>query len=566
MASMESRFGGTVTFTIPADSTNRAKHKSVFDTCRRELLELVWSSADSQQKTSDGATNGPKVAYQSWHVQANPEQRWLTLEVLAAESQQTALQLQRLSASYLDRLRQVSREHCDRARQDEEDLSSRIQMLVQDLSGIEERIATIGERMPTSDPVAQIISDWDRLAAQEQEYESLLSTLTQATLRREDLKNTPMPRTVYVLPEKREQAYKENVVLSEDLRQLEVQLVQVKSALVSLWRNASSRLETLLDTAAGLSTSSQTPGAVTDDPKQAAMLDRIAESAESYHQKTAGFAQEWSRGLLGLQAITPDPAGKDVLDLYDRIARSTGDFLHETSGMLTALRLRVRMLKEQPTTSQSDYAIVAEVTKRFSELSNAHRDFERAATELVSSDNYLLSAMMQTVRRLTYRTRSTRKAVDQELENEARLEEIQRKENELLTLDNRIVKTQEAMIQTVTAMIKRQRDIRLATNLLPACNEAKEELVAHTTRHEILSHQLHDLRQQYAALQADSNDSDPLNVTGISNSAPAVSERPANLGDMLTAALLAWCITFLALLAAARVVLVSFPQPSNESS
>jgi len=423
----------------------------------------------------------------------------------------------------------------------------------QQLAAADSELRTSAEPAAAADtPITRLTSEWVGLQAEWEEFVARRDRLEETRRARSALVNAPPIRSAYVDPQKREQKYAEHVALSEDLRHLEIQLGQVRTSLLTIGESASASLEELLAAAADISRLAETAAAGSRSPTEQPLLEQTSEKAAEFHHEATLFAQAWTRDLMGLRELNPNPQTNDLLAMHDRLVERVKDFLSASDAAVATLRRRLRSLGEQPGGSASTHVLDASILRRFHDLQTAQRTFTQVAGEMFAADNYLLEAALQSARGLWHRTQSARREVDAALEAEAVSLAIDERNRQIAALSeelNRVNLELLELVETIRAHSLRSADLvagipdYLATANLSALARLKVELLQGQVRDLAEDRAELTARDQRAGAWAD------LRVAGSN-----VGNLPANLTELARTALLAGAATLLGLIGAFRLI------------
>lgn len=430
---------------------------------------------------------------------------------------------------------------------------ARLAELEQQLAAAESELRASTDPAATGDtPITRLTSEWTGLQAEWEEFVARRDRLEETRRERSALVNAPPIRSAYVEPQKRELKYAAHVALSEDLRHLEIQLGQVRTSLLTVGESASASLEELLAAAADISRLAETAAAGSSSPAERPLLEQTSEKAAEFHHEATLFAQAWTRDLMGLRELNPNPQTNDLLVMHDRLVERVKDFLSASDAAVATLRRRVRSMGEQPGGSASTHVLDASLLRRFHDLQTAQRTFAQVAGEMFAADNYLLEAALQSARGLWHRTQAARREVDAALEAEAVNLAVDERNRQIAALSeelNRMNMELLELVETIRAHSLRSADLvagipdYLATANLSELARLKVEL---------LQGQIRDLAVDRAELTA--RDQRAGALADLRVVASRVANLPANTTELARTALLAGVVTLLGLIGAFRLI------------
>lgn len=393
-----------------------------------------------------------------------------------------------------------------------------------------------------ADPFEQLL----RAVGSAEDYRMALARLRarqdDVQARREEMLQAPIPSAASVDPEARRQAYSQDEVLQEDLRHLEVQLAQIRSALLEIQQNATGKLEAVLNAAKSLEDLLEAPEAIAATGDLRAALERVVGLAADHRHRTTRFAQVWTESFVSLKDMAVDPMETKLLDASDRLAESVREHVYESTAAISGLRNSLNNATEEAERESQGHALSAVALRRFRELEAAERSFDSAASDTYARDNYLLDAARHTARALIHRTSRIRDELDTGLNDAARERARARRQQDIAELT--------AELASIRAETSRQVDDLLAV---------QDRIKAMATRAPDEVRVRGDLqlaRQKQAWLNAHAEEVDTALGRLVDPSAAGFSARvveltaddaPANLTVLLVAGGAVWAITFLGL-------------------
>lgn len=416
--------------------------------------------------------------------------------------------------------------------------------------------AALASMERTDTPGAEDATPLDALAgataqqrAQWASYIKLRDRVTETRVRRDALADAPPVKNAVVDPATRDEAYAAHVALQEDMRHLEIQLFQLRASMLAIGEAGRDSLDRVLTATEEIGRLTESAAAASNSPTARPLLEQTAEKAEEYHHQATLFAQDWTRELLGLQALAPNPQTAETLDVYDRLVRRVRDFQQVSDETLATLRRRVRTLGEQAADTPATSTMDASIASRFYDLQNALRDFEKAASDLYARDNYLLSAALESARGLWYRTEAMRREVDGSLEERALRRAVAERSERIAALNDELERLRNELIVLVDAIMTTSDDSAGLVDALPAYIAAASTAQTANLRRTMLREQITELEADLAA----SGGRPPADPGEFVAASARVASLPDNLPHVLGAGVLAGALALLGVLGVLRM-------------
>ncbi len=554
MASIEPQFTGTVTYAIKHPATETGRQTVILGNYRKELVETAWRSCNAKAIVS---SDRPGISARDWSVKENPETSSIILSAATNRVENTSQVLDEITRSFLDRLALVAQEHATKSSLGETLILERISNLKAKREKLRDELQKSLESQPDRQPVEYALKACDEMSSHRASLQQIRENISNFSLEREKLQASPEPNIVEIEPAVRQNAYNKNVVLSEDLRLLEVRMQQLRSTMLQVLEKANEQLDNLLAEANLLCQLPDAPEVASIPSDLRVLFDRLVENAQDYRLRAISFAQDWTRCFIELQNMKIDPSDPTILVTYDRITKQIADYMFENTGSLTALNLRVRLIKERAANNAKTFAFTDLLNRRYQNLRDAHQVFETAGSQLNSQKNYVLSAALESVQGLVYRSRNVRQELDQALEIKAREHIILQRQKRLAELATEISKQREYASEKTDLILETQRRIHQSLVTVPDFVKTVARTAAAEEKLSLIETQLAELETQRESFMSSIRLTSPVLPDAVQASQPIIDSRPDNLSRMVCYSMFAWCVTLLTFLGTAKIITVA---------
>ncbi len=387
------------------------------------------------------------------------------------------------------------------------------------------------------------IDRWDSFQADLAEIRGQLGLAETLVTR---LETGPSPTHAVVSRSDREEALKADDALEQDLRELRVNLTELKLHLLNVWQQSSGPLEPLelaVDDLIAIVSPQRLPEV---EASTSALLAPVRTAAQAYRTALASFSQTWHREFTLLRRIEPDPHNAQIVDQFQTVRRSLRDFLFDGSKRMTALRASVRAVSEDPTGSARLHVFHANLTRAFQTAQTAHHRFEFAAGALETPENFRLDAALLGARGLRRRTRDRIQSIDTKLQAKAIERSRELRLIELQQARMAVRQRRAAYDQSVDRMLELQTQLNRKADETVAYLKATQAAGIASARAQVLHDELGviDTRLQDLATERQ-READASDVTLVSCE---VQDRPANSAQRLRVGGLGGALAFLAVL------------------
>jgi hypothetical protein len=403
------------------------------------------------------------------------------------------------------------------------------------------------ETLPDTDPSAHRTALLTRWRALRSDFDAARRQLAEATVHAEQLHAEPPPEHGLVTAGRRQAALEADAALQQDLKELAVNLTELKAHLLDVWQQAAGPLEQLalaLDELSSVAAVSRPPSNPRGD--NGAAQPRI--TVAPYAELVARFAESWNRDFVGLRGLEVSAYTGEVLDVYHRVRRSLNDFLFSAAKLLASMRASVRALVEDPSDSARHHVLRSNLVRAFERMQAAHHRFEFKAGALETPDNVRLDAALRSARGLRRRTQDRIAQVEQALQAEATRRARQRRIDEITQAEVLVEQVRTATDETVDALLALQDELHLSAETSEAFLRAVLKAEIASARLKLTQDDLNATKQRLHELETERTTAAP--GAPVEFVSAGVVGRPINLSERLRAGAIGGGLTFLLVLLA----------------
>jgi len=409
-----------------------------------EALSTVQGAlvAFVHQATADAASeSGP--AY-SWSVDS-PEPGLLSLTFVTPDRDKGANFARDVAGRFVATMQADFKNAQDLPSGEEETLAQLMEQFSAELESTRTHVEASLSALETQPRPTQrdaILSRWselkDTFARQRRALQQAMATLATA-------RDTAPPSTGLVSVEERRQVLEADAALQQDLRELAVNVAELRQAVLEIDDRSRESLDELARAADELVAVLRNQDRSPLQPAQLALLEGVAREAEAYRVSFERFRARWDTELGGLRQGATDPVGPDLLDAHQRIRNLLNDFLYGAARHLTAIRSDLRSLDETLADLARLYVLQSNVTRAFEVLQSAHHRFELNGTAMEPRDNHHIDAPLRAARGLHRRSQQRIEAHEEllgkraiERARQAHTESIERASHEVTIARQRL--------------------------------------------------------------------------------------------------------------------------------
>lgn len=418
-----------------------------------------------------------------------------------------------------------------------------IQRLQNRLTEFNAQAARAAREKPSEDPAPARADGLELWESRRAEYEDIHATLTAATEELRRLEAAPPPRHGMVTAEDRRLAIDADEGLVQDLRELDVQLGELKSSTLLVAQEVAERLAALDSACDALGSALPNEDESSDESVPALPWGDLPETVERYRGTVAEFRESfepWSVRLRGCQA---DPHAARILDMHQEASTMFAEFVHRSSRLLASMRDRLQTAGSQISDTARHHVLHSDLIRRLAELRRAHDRFGFAADQINPTINFKIDAPLRSARGLRKRSRAQIRRIEGALETEARERARAAHDEQIEKTKALIEETRSRLDENVATILRLQADLNLSAKTSEAFLKAVLEHqfasdLARAAREDMLEMKtrLDELRARRTEKWADVN---------LVAGAATVDETPVNLYARLRTGVIAALATLL---------------------
>ncbi len=399
----EYRCGATLRFTgQPGRETTQS--------CRRDLLDYAWLQL--------AGSENHKAEQIRWAVDS-PGHGLLRLIFTTPEKRAGVEKVRSIVEGYIEAAQAKTALRLITPTQSENLLSGLSAELHERLDGAQAQIQAALAALPEADPKQNRAALLARWQTQRSDFATLRTELSEASDSLARLEAEPEPTYGIVPSSERSRALEADAALQQDLRELTVELTELKLHLLNVWQQSAGALEQLAIAVEELFdiVASQRTAATGGNGK--ARGEPVLADSWPYAEALEEFAVAWNKEFTALQRLTVDPLSSEGVDVHARARLRLHDFLFSAAKHLAAMRSQVSSRGGGAADRARYHVLESNLTRGFRTVQAAHHQFEFAAGAIEPRDNFRLDAALQGARGLRRRTQKRIQAIDQRLATQA---------------------------------------------------------------------------------------------------------------------------------------------------
>lgn len=506
---------------------------------RKELLDYTWGHM--------GETTSTDTASERWFVNS-PAEDLLQVGLATPDREAGLARVQAIARGFCDKMRAVAAAARSTPSQAENILTEHVVRLRTRLNDAQGHVDAAIAALPETDPSehrAALLSRWVTLRS---DFDTARGQLAEVSANVAQLQSEPEPTYGLVSGEERREALQANDVLQQDIRELAVNLSELKLHLLNVWQRSAGALEQLALAADELiEIASSNPGQPTPQVKRRGDL-ALAVTVQAYTDMVETFAETWTHEFMALQRLEVNPYSGEVLDVYQRLRRQLNDFLFDAAKRLASMRSQVRALSADQRDSARHHVFQSNLVRAFQTMQALHHRFEFAAGTIETPDNFRLDAALKAARGLRRRSQSQIRAIEEALQAKATKRARKRRIKELARAEQLVAQVRTAADQTIDELIALQEELNLGAESSEAFLRAALKAEIATTRLRLTRTDLTQTEGQLSQLAADRvSKAEAADIELVS---AGVIGRPVNLTERLGTGTLAATLTLAMILLA----------------
>lgn len=506
---------------------------------RRELLDYAWD------RTSDAP--GLPGASQRWFVDS-PESGMLRFCLTTTDRQAGVERVREIALGFRAKMLDAARTARATPTPAEDVLSRYASRLQARLTETQEQVDAAILALPDTDPSEHRTAFLVRWRALRSDFDAARRQLAEASEHTEQLRAEPMPAHGLVEAERRKAALEADAALQQDLRELSVNLSELKAHLLDVWQQSGGSLEQLILSAEEfgefVSESRHSEGLPDDSARPETPVILVGPYVELIEE----FAGAWNREFVSLQRLDIDPYSGEVLDVYHRVRRLLNDFLFAAAKRLASMRSEVRAVSEDSTDSARHHVFQSNLIRAFETMQAAHHRFEFSAGTLETPDNFQLDVALRAARGLRRRSQERVGRIEEELQAKAAKRAHDRRMQELTEAEALVEQVRTATDETVDELIALQEELNLSAEMSEAFLRAVLKAEIATAKLKLTQDDLSTTKDRLHELEVQRTAGTPESPVEFISA--GVIGRPVNLPERLRAGAVGGGLTFLLVLLA----------------
>lgn len=485
---------------------------------RKELLDYAWHRLVDETATPSSE--------RSWFVDA-PEDKKLRLCITSTRREVGLERITNLADGYLNHMESLRKQTLSTPTEGEKILSEYLTTLQGRLIKAQGQANTLMAKLPADNPSEDLDSlrnKWDHI---HEDFVHTKERLTFAIRELDQLRSEPEPSIGVVSAQHRKEMLQMDRSLQQDLKELKVNLSELKLYVLDVWQQSSGPLQKLSSAVQSLHamiTDSQSRLLSEDIRGQMQQLKR---QVQSYQALLAPFVQIWTKEFVTLRRSEINPYNDDIIRTYHRIRSKMNDFLYTTAKHLSDMRMMVTHIGESQSDQARYYVLQSELVRSFQSVQSAHHRFEFAAGRMETPSNFRLDTALKSGRGLFRRTQHQIASIDRHLRTQALARAREQRQEQMKAASRLVNEVRRSADQTIEQLVTIQSDLNLTADEAEAFQRALFEAELATSRLQSLqshlsevNHRLGDMEDQHTAsaeashieLQTCSVEDQPINL------------------------------------------------------
>ncbi len=420
---------------------------------RLRLLDYCSKATDSPTELLRSTT--------AWTAAILPPNR-LKLSVVGTGRDNTSAAAHALATGftrYVNKLAEIARTTPDEV---EAALSRSVDELRSALTQAQTELEATMRTIPESNPSElqrQLLAQWEVLRPQLIEVRIGWTGASGAVAR---LRSEPDTPQVVINANHRRDALQADTSLQQDLKELAVNLTELKLQLLSTWQQTSPVLERLQSNVEELKAACVQASPVTSGDAIHQQVVALEQALSAYQALLATFAGSWTLRFTELRNAAVDPKSESLLATFQRSRQLVDEFLFRAGKELAHLRAPLEALRTNPTDEPRLHQAVSNLLRAFQALQTAHHRFEFLAGSLETSGNFRLDAALRASRGLSRRSQDRIREIETHLLAEATREARQLRRVELAAAEQTAESMRTAADRAMAELLALQDSLNLA--------------------------------------------------------------------------------------------------------
>jgi len=275
------------------------------------------------------------------------------------------------------------------------------------------------------------------------------------------LPGDPQPEHVLVLGDARTIALAADIDLQQDLKELSVNLTELKLYMLEVWQDTSGLLEKLQTICEETCTTVSPDNNNGAEESATVILGNLDRATKLYKDRLETFSTTWTAEYTAIGRLAVDPFSAELLERHERLRAMLSEFLYHEGKQLSAMRASLQDMTRGDGDGARYHVLHSNLSRAFQRLQLAHHRFEFKAGTIDIAQNFHMDAALQASRGLRRRSQIRIRLIDGRLQEEARHRATKQRVLELADSESRLNKTHRYAKDTVLEMFGMQADLNL---------------------------------------------------------------------------------------------------------
>lgn len=378
---------------------------------RRSLLDFAWRHLEGIPELK---------AAVHWSVET-PHPDYLALNVSSTDGRRGQEIARDIARGFVEDMHKESETLRSTQSETEILLTSYAGQLRQRMESAEAQVAARAANTNGRTPAAEYESLTARWTSARTDFEKLRGQLITAAAHLAQLQAAGEPAHGLVSVDDRQEALAADLTLQQDLKELRVNLSELKLHLLNAWKESSVPLDSLAtETKALLAAIGRTARDSHPLPgMEQEVTDRDLDSLTRHlNEEVTEFSAAWNREFGALRQLEADPMTGAIIDVHERVRQLLNKFLFDSGQQMSRLRASIRE-SDMAGDDARHHVRQSELLHAFHALQAAHHRFELVASELETRSNFQIDAALRSATGLHRRSQHQVRVIDERLERKA---------------------------------------------------------------------------------------------------------------------------------------------------
>lgn len=490
-----------VTATLRIRGSQPETHTEVY---RRALLDYAWRTLAAVPGTATPV---------HWSVET-PHPHYLALRVRGGDGRRAMDAARDLAHGFVEEMQNESQQVQSTQSEAELLLTAYATELQQRMEWAQAQVAARANAEPAPRPDVQYESLHTRWTSARRDFEQLREQILAAVAEQTALQNAGEPARGLVRADDRLKTLADDATLQQDLKELRVNLSELKLHLLNAGREIDAPLDALsVQVRALLEVLNSYPDAHRQ-PSDAARAPREQELraiVRQIHGALSEFTAAWNQEFAVLRRTEADPMTASIIDLHERIRRLIGGFLFDSGQRMSEIRALVRALDDLGGNDARHHVRQSQLLQAFHAAQAAYHRFEFVAGFLETRANFQIDAALRAASGLHRRARQHIRGIDERLERRATEEARREYHADLARVQSTVEELRTRADHLVQELVALQESLHIQAGLsaeflrdsLAAAHADRESGLARSDLDRLRNHQ-RALEEKRRALYGDS--------------------------------------------------------------